>query len=445
LGCFGRPRQSQPPILAFPNYFPQNQCINTEQHSMARSTLTGSTPINRILAVTVIAILITIFVAKQFSRTSSNFDVAAQKMLDNHIAQFKDMEYFSGGALSIYIPNEKIHNYYSGTISHDKDSKPVTDKTLFQIGSITKSFTGALALQLQKEKKLSLQEQVGKYHSAYPKWATITLTQLLNMTSGLPNYSDAPFFNTDITKNPDLTYTSEQLLNYAYPKGSFTPPLKAGYAYTNTGYVLLDMIIEKQTRHTYKEEITTRFITPLKLTNTFYPLPKIDNDVHERMAHGYNYNQYDNPALLGADTIYGNLTWAAAAGGLVASTEDIIKWAQALYIGKAVLDEDQKHELMSLVSTQSGKPISTVSASHPDGFGLGVAAKYNPEHPLETMWFYEGSTLGFRALYIYIPCNQVIIATAFNSATNSENDHAHNILIAAYDLVVKSHLALRCH
>lgn len=412
---------------------------------MARSSITKSPTINRILAVIVIASILTIALIKYFRHTTTNFDTVAQKILVQHVVKYKDLEYFSGAALSVSIPEDKIRNYYAGTMSHDKGSKLVSEQTLFQVGSITKSFTSAMALQLEKENKLALNETIGKYLSAYPKWSNISITDILNMTSGLPNYTNSPLFNTDEYKDPSRVLSNPTLIEYAYPRGDFSPPLKTGYFYTNTGYVLLDMIIEKQTGHTYKTELTERFFKPLHLSNTHYPIPKIDLALKDRMAHGYNFNQYDNPALIGMDLINNNLSWAAAAGGIIASTEDIIKWVQALYIGNTVLDENQKTKLMSIVSVATGKPITKTTDANPEGFGLGVAAKYNPSYPLESMWYYEGSTLGFRAIYIYVPCNQVIIAAAFNSATNSENDHAHNLLLAAYDQVIKSHPALRCH
>src|SRR6267378_733272 len=83
--------------------------------------------------------------------SASDFDMKAQAILIQHYQKYKDLEYFSGGELSIYIPHQKIKNYYTGQISHAKNSSAVSANTLFQIGSITKSFTAAVILQLEKE------------------------------------------------------------------------------------------------------------------------------------------------------------------------------------------------------------------------------------------------------------------------------------------------------
>ncbi len=394
---------------------------------------------------TTVLTAITLACSNTFAVPATAFNQSAQQLLTAHVKQYKELEYFSGAALSISVPGEKIHNYYAGTVAHDANSAPIDAQTLFQIGSITKSYTGALILQLDKDKFIDLNSSLDKYLPQYGKWGKISLKKLLNMTSGLPNYTDTPLFNTVEAKNPSSSWSNTDLIAFVYPDSSFSPPLKTGYFYTNTGYILLDMIVNKATQHSFSEELTSRIIHPARLENTFYPLPNFDSKLSARMAHGYNYNQYDNPALVGADLVNTNVSWAAAAGGIVSNTEDIIKWVQALFIGNEIIDSKQKRELMAIVSTKTGKPIAKTSAADPQGFGLGVANIYNAEHPLESMWFYEGETLGFRAMYIYVPCNKVIISAAFNSATNDENDHGHDLLKNAYALVLKNHPGLRCH
>lgn len=371
-------------------------------------------------------------------------DREVQKILTKHYEQYKDQEYFSGIALALYETNH-IKNYYIGNLSHAADSPKITDQTLFQIGSITKSFTAAILLQLQKEKLLTLDMRVNEFLSAYPKWGNLTLRSLLNMTSGLPNYTDSPLINALEFKNPTRIWKNEELIQFAYPKATFSPPLKTGYFYTNTGYILLDMIINKVTNHSFKDELIKRLIIPIQLTNTIYPVPFLENASRRRLAHGYYYNQYDNAAWVGADLINNNLSWAAAAGGIVANAEDIIKWVKSIFIDETVLDAVQKKELMALISTKTGNPIANTTASDPEGFGLGVAERFDAKHSPLHMWFFEGETLGFRALYIYVPCNKVIVAAIFNSATNAENDHAKDLVNNIYHLILNEHKALSCH
>lgn len=306
----------------------------------------------------------------------ADFNVKAQQVLDSYYQQYRNLEYFSGAALSIYLPKEPIRNYYVGQISHEPSSQKITGNTLFQIGSITKSFTAAIILQLEKEGKLNIKGTIKEWLPAYPKWSAVTIEQLLNMTSGLPNYSDTPLWAAKEYQDPRYVWTNEELLSFVYPNNPFTPPLKTGYFYTNTGYILSDLIIEKAAHSPFSKELMNRTIKLANLFNTFYPVPNQDQAVTARMAHGYNYNQYDNPAIVGKDQLSNNLSWAAAAGGLVANTEDIIKWVKALFIDETILDNAQKKKLMSLVSFKDGKPVSQTTETDPRAFGLGVAQVY---------------------------------------------------------------------
>ncbi len=372
---------------------------------------------------------------------TSAFDNQMQTLLNDHVTKYRELEYFSGASLSVFKPGDGIHNYYAGKVSHEATSPAVSEKTLFQIGSITKSFTAVVMLQLEKERMLDLQQTLDSYLPQYPKWAKYTLDSLLNMTSCLPNYSDTPFFNVAAYETPEKVYSNESLIAYVYPKTTFTPPLRSGYFYSNTGYALADMIVEKTTGHTFRQELENRLLKPCELKNTFYPVPTLQREQFDRMAHGYQYNIYDNPPLVGVDVKKMNLSWAGAAGALVSTTEDVVKWVQALFTGD-LLDEAQRKKLRALHSTKTGKPISSLSEDDPSGFGLGVASKYSSDDPKESFWFYEGQTMGFRALYMYVPSSNIIIACAFNSSPDSQNDHAHELLINVYKALMLPNIKL---
>lgn len=372
------------------------------------------------------------------------FDYDAQKLLDKHVEKYKNIEYFSGAALAVYIPGQNIHNFYNGTVSLDPKSTKVSDKTLFQIGSITKSFTAAIALQLENEGKLNIDKSISYYLPHYKKWSEATIKTALNMSSNLPNYSDTPLWNATEFKNPEMVWSNQDLLSFVYPKEGLNPPLKSGYMYSNTGYILTDLIIESVTKNNFKNELNKRTIHRANLLSTFYPIPKMTNKIRNRMAHGYNYNQYANPELVGKDISNVNLSWAVAAGGIVSTPEDVVKWVRALFTENKILNDAEKIKMMNLVSTQTGEPIKTTSADDPKGFGLGVVQAYSSDDSVGRFWYYEGETLGFRALYMYTPCNHVIISSVFNSATNSENDHASELMMNVYKSVLDANPELRC-
>jgi D-alanyl-D-alanine carboxypeptidase len=367
-----------------------------------------------------------------FSRHKQNLDNRIEDILKLHAATYQKQEYFSGIALSVLVPGQQIKNYYAGYESHDKSAKKISENTLFEIGSITKSFIAAVMLQLEKENRLHMTDTIKKWLPEYEKWSDLKIESLLNMSTGLPNYTDAPLMNAEQFLDPAKKWAPAELIKFVYPAGTFTPPLRSGYYYTNTGYILAGMIIEKASGNSVQAEVESRLISAAKLRNTFYPVPDIDSQVFARLAEGYSYNPYDNPELLGRKIKPFDLSWAGAAGAGISTPADIIKWVHALFIENNILDQQQKQQLTSLVSTTSGKPITSTSTSDQRGFGLGVVQVYDDN--IGKFWFYEGETTGFRALYVYVPETGIIISAAFNSAVNNENDHSGELIRAVYKI-----------
>lgn len=372
------------------------------------------------------------------------FDHQIQAMLNHHYNKYKDSEYFTGIALTIYIPGKQIKNFYIGTESRDKDSKKISPSTLFQIGSITKSFTSAIILQLENENKIKIDDKLANSLTQYPKWGDVTIRSLLDMTSGVPNYTDTPFWNVQESDNISRVWTNQQLIAFVYPTANFAPPMRKDYYYTNSAYVLAGMVIEKLTSDSFLNQVNNRIIKPLNLANTFYPTQSLDPQILSRQAHGYYYNQYDSPNLVGKDVTANDLSWAGAAGAMLSTPEDVALWIHELFAGNKILKPEQHKELTQIVSLNTGKPLKHLTADDDRGFGLGVIQAYDNSSPQGNYWFYEGETLGFRAIYSYTPCNGVIIAAAFNSATNPDNDYASTLANQIYDAVLDEYPELTC-
>ncbi len=372
----------------------------------------------------------------------TGFDSQVKTLIQDHYNRYAKAEYFSGIGVAISLPNRPVMTAAVGTQSHHSGSRPMDVNSLYQIGSISKSFTSALVLKLEEAGKLSIKDRLSKYITKYPKWGHVTLEQALNMTSGLPNYSDSPAWNYLESKNLERHWSNEELLDFSYPKGAFNPPLKNGYFYTNTGYILTALVLRNRTGKTYPELLQDDIFKPLGLDHSYYPSPKTGSKAYEHLVHGYGYNQYDNPRFVGRDMRNNDLSWAGAAGGIVATTTDVAHWVRDLFTDKDFLSDKSRKALTSLVSQKTGDPIDQTSAGDPNGFALGVAEKYVPD--IGPFWFYEGQTLGFRTLYMYVPCNKVIIVAAFNSATNGNNDHAHFLLVNLYKETLEAHPSLEC-
>jgi D-alanyl-D-alanine carboxypeptidase len=109
---------------------------------------------------------------------------------------------------------------------------------------------------------------------------------------------------------------------------------------------------------------------------------------------------------------------------------DLSRWERVLYFGH-LLPPKQQAELESLVSLQTGQPITSTSAADPLGFGLGIAQTTAPE--LGTLWFYEGEGFAHRVVHATFPDSGLIITLGLNSATESANDQIAALTKTVYD------------
>ena len=134
---------------------------------------------------------------------------------------------------------------FAGKVSRDPTARPVDQDALYQTGSTSKSFTVAVILQLEAAGKLSIYDTLGKWLPEYPAWKDVTIRQLLNMTSGIPNYSETEWMSRVWAKEPMRALTLKELVDAVYPSATNQLPVSKGYHYSNTNYVLAAMIAEK--------------------------------------------------------------------------------------------------------------------------------------------------------------------------------------------------------
>ena len=338
-------------------------------------------------------------------------------------------EHVSAAGLSVNLPGRRSTiDVAAGTMTFG-GSVPVGPDSVWQIGSNTKAFTSVMLLQLEAEHRLSISDTVGRWLPGYRQWRGVTIQRLLNMTSGIPSYDNSRAFLRAFAAKPHRRFTPRQLVAYA-ESGKPTQ----GYSYSNTNYILGEMIIEKVTGDSYAHQLQTRIIRPLHLNNLGYRAHQYPASVTTREPAGYFFNR-QIPALsglLGRDVSRTTLSWTQGAGGIISTTRDMTVWEQALYHGR-LLPPRQQAELRSLVSNKTGRPIKHTTPSDPQGFGLGIAQMTHPK--IGRIWFYEGETLAFRALHVYLPRSGVIFAVALNSQPTV--DHIGNLAVSVHDTLVE--------
>ena len=254
----------------------------------------------------------------------SNISFAQTKVekIEALLNTYKEYGQFNGSVL-VSEQGKVIYKDGFGMANMEWDI-PNKPNTKHRLGSITKQFTAMLVLQLVAEGKLDLQAPITTYLPDYPKASgdLITIHQLLTHTAGIPNYTSFPKFFEEESRNP---YTPTDFVKvFADKKLDFTPGEK--FSYSNSGYFVLGVLIEKLSGKSYEKMLQDKIFTPLKMMETGY-----DNhaDILKNRATGYGKNagNYVNSNYL-------DMTIPYAAGSMYSTVEDLYKWDQALYTTK---------------------------------------------------------------------------------------------------------------
>ena len=230
-----------------------------------------------------------------------------------------------------------------------------------RIGSNTKTFVAVVILQLVQEGKITLDEPIETYlpgllHGEGIDATKITVRQLLQHTSGLPEYTDTVPGETDIFQIRDNYYSTRDLLDVALSKPAAFEP-GSQFKYTNTNYIVLTLLAEKVTHRPLAEQITQRIIEPLGLSHTYYPGPG-EEDIRGTHPHGYHRN---SSAEEWKDITRMDPSWAGGAGAMISTPSELGTFIQATFNG-TLLTQDSIAEMKKTVDT--GQP------NH--GYGLGI-------------------------------------------------------------------------
>lgn len=328
------------------------------------------------------------------------------------------LEHISAVSLSVSLPDRRFIDVAAGTTAYG-GGEPVTPSNLYQIGSNTKAFTAVLAMKLEAEHKLAVTDTLGRWLPQYAAWKAATVHKLLDMTTGIPTYDNEPAMQRAFSRDPYHFFSAKQLIAYVDPKS----PLKHEWLYSNTGYLLTQLIEEKATGKRYTDLLRDDVIAPTGIADLYYYPNIYPAALRARTVGGYFVNDEPDNAglapLLGKNQRDYSLSWTQAAGGIVATPHAMAAWARELYQGD-VLTAAQRFEMETLVSLKTADPIADTSPNDPRGFGLGVARLYMPG--LGSFWFYEGMTLGYRMVHAYFPKQNVVIAVGLNSQPRGDRN-----------------------
>ncbi|GHI09996.1 serine hydrolase [Streptomyces cellostaticus] len=201
----------------------------------------------------------------------------------------------------------------------------------FRVGSVTKSFSAVVLLQLADEHRVDLDAPVNRYLPKLLPDDSITVRHVLGHRSGLYDYTDDMFTQSvsgfEVVRNKVFTY--QQLVALALKKPRTNAP-GAAYSYSNTNFVVAGLLIEKLTGHSVKTEYENRIINPLELRDTLYVHP--DTRIPGRYAHGYLTPDTAGEELV--DATDQTVSWAQSAGAVISSAKDLNTFFSALLGGK---------------------------------------------------------------------------------------------------------------
>jgi D-alanyl-D-alanine carboxypeptidase len=285
---------------------------------------------------------------------------------------------------------------------------PVRTDASFRIASITKVFVAVVVLQLVEEGRLGLDDPASRYAPDAAPWP-VTIRQLLNHTSGIPDFGMADAFGEELAARRDRRWTAAEVVALVADK---EPAFTAGtdYGYSNTDYVLLGEAIGTVTGHGWAQEIRRRILDPLELRDTY-----VAGFEPARRPVIPGYFDLDNDGDF--DNVETGEPWTSletsdgAAGCIVSTAPDLLAFGDALFHGQ-------------LLSAETIRAMTAEGPFHPrfTNYGLGLEIA-RPDYRT-TIWGHGGYLPGFRSSLWYVPSRDAVIVVLANDARAEPRDLA---------------------
>ena len=245
---------------------------------------------------------------------------------------------------------------------------PLRAGNYMRIASVSKAFSGAVALAMVDQGLLSLDDTIGELlPDLPPTWHPMTLRQLLQHTSGMPDYTQAPGFADALADSPEVAPPPAALLGYAAGMALNFPP-GTGYKYSNSENIAVGMMVEAVSGASYEHAVRVKVTAPLDLRRTGMPQGIL---IPDPFIHGYlwdqgipqDYSQWFPP--LDGGVAWGG--WAWASGGMVSTPADLNRFARGYARGRLFGPEVQEEQTQFLDGGESDPPGPGENAA-----GLGL-------------------------------------------------------------------------
>jgi CubicO group peptidase (beta-lactamase class C family) len=267
---------------------------------------------------------------------------------------------------------------------------PVSDSTVFEIGSISKQFVAAAVMLLVEDGRLGLDDPIHDFLPDLPsEWLGVTVRQLLTHTSGIPDYEEIQTYEAY-----RFRFTPDEIIRVAHSRPMDFEP-GTGWYYSNTGYFLLSLIVERIAGRPFGQVLDTMVFGPLGMGQTRMADPE---DIIQHRASG------DWVDRMGVELMNRDATQASStlgAGGLLSSVHDMVRWDEALY-GDELLSEESKAVMWTSAVLPNGDDTGYA-------FGWGVG-EYRGRRSVG----HGGQVAGFVASFLRLPDDELAIIVFAN-------------------------------
>ena len=335
-------------------------------------------------------------------------DTMAESLIAGHVTPGLSLAVMRAGNL-LYAKGYGAANLETNT--------PVTPETVFRVGSISKQFIATAIALLAEEGKLGYDDPLSKFLPLFPRAHDITLRQMLTHTSGLGNYTETQpptaFFRQARTDYGD----AELLAAMANTSPLFKSEPGMAWAYSNTAYVLLGMVVQVVSGEAYGEFLRRRLFEPAGLMNT-----AVDDaaDVVRNRASGYSAKTPTAPGTPGGirNAEYISMTFPGAAGAMRSTASDLCRWHAALLGGRIVKPETLQLMLTPALLKNGELPEAPVPPNAPKDaprekmrYGFGLATGEFEGHSFVE---HDGGIFGFISMLRSYQREKVTVALLMN-------------------------------
>ncbi|HOW54542.1 MAG TPA: serine hydrolase domain-containing protein [Syntrophorhabdaceae bacterium] len=342
----------------------------------------------------VLAVVILLFLVIAAPVSAETSPQVTPEKVDEVVTGIMKEKRIPGLSIAISMPGKTIERSYGS--SNKEHNIPVERDSVFEIGSVSKTFAAIGILILQQDGKLSVNDRITKYFPQYPQWHDITLKHLLQHTSGISEMTDTEPFKSNQKK--DWT-PQEVIARMAAEPLDYEPGQKARYS--NVGCIILGLVIEKVTGVSYGDFLDKRIVKPLGMTHTV--LGSKSAIVPKRVS-GYIYAG----KLMNAP--YASLILPYASGGMTSTSSDLIKLAK-VFTAKALLTKRSIGDMFSPARLNNGTEFVFTDPGLPMTFGYGLDSIMIGSRVIPAK---TGGISGFNSFFAYFPESQTMVALTAN-------------------------------